>query len=304
MKKYIIKRYFSVIVSFLFIHTGFAQTIFDLRMNEVLPKNVENFEDDFGVRNAWFEVFNSAYGTIDIGGCFLTNDINNPTKYPIPKGDVLTRIKPRQHVLFWADNKPTHGTFHVNFKLEESNFIALFSSDGKTLVDSISFPTNIAEDTSFGRVTDGDGEWMILKRTTPSSTNVVEQGETANQRLLLNDPSGIIMALTAMSVVFSALAILFIFFKLIGRSAISMGRKRAKKAEEKQAKYNKPSISASTSEAESGEICAAIMMALHTYLEDEHDIETTILTIQRVKRSYSPWSSKIYALRETPLRRN
>ena len=31
-----------------------------------------------------------------------------------------------------------------------------------------------------------------------------------------------------------------------------------------------------------------------------HDVEETILTITRVKRSYSPWSSKIYTLRETP----
>ncbi|MDD4418111.1 MAG: lamin tail domain-containing protein, partial [Bacteroides graminisolvens] len=30
------------------------------------------------------------------------------------------------------------------------------------------------------------------------------------------------------------------------------------------------------------------------------DIEDTILTINRVKRNYSPWSSKIYTLRQTP----
>ena len=33
---------------------------------------------------------------------------------------------------------------------------------------------------------------------------------------------------------------------------------------------------------------------------DVHDVEDTVLTITRVKRSYSPWSSKIYTLRETP----
>lgn len=304
MKKHNLKRYLSLLTALLFCHVfTYGQSVYDLRLNEVLPINAENFEDDFGVRNSWFEIFNSSYGTVDVGGCYLTNDINNPTKYPIPKGDVLTKIKPRQHALFWADNKPTHGTFHVNFKLDETNFIALFSMDGKTLIDSISFPVNIAEDVSYGRITDGDGEWVILKRTTPSSTNITEQGETANQRLMANDPVGIIMAITAMSVVFAALALLFIFFKLIGRNAISMSNKRAKKAEEKQAKYNKPSIAASASTRESGEVCAAITMAIHLYLEEEHDIEATILTIQRVKRTYSPWSSKIYALREVPHKR-
>ena len=49
-----------------------------------------------------------------------------------------------------------------------------------------------------------------------------------------------------------------------------------------------------------GEIFAAISMAMHEFQNDVHDVEDTILTITRVKRSYSPWSSKIYTLRETP----
>ena len=38
----------------------------------------------------------------------------------------------------------------------------------------------------------------------------------------------------------------------------------------------------------------AISMAMHEFQSDVHDVEDTILTITRVKRSYSPWSSKIY----------
>ena len=43
-------------------------------------------------------------------------------------------------------------------------------------------------------------------------------------------------------------------------------------------------------------------MAIHLYkLDNEaHDFETTILTINKESKSYSPWSSKIYTLRETP----
>ena len=41
-------------------------------------------------------------------------------------------------------------------------------------------------------------------------------------------------------------------------------------------------------------------MALHEMQDEVHDVEETVLTITRVKRSYSPWSSKIYTLRETP----
>jgi hypothetical protein len=48
------------------------------------------------------------------------------------------------------------------------------------------------------------------------------------------------------------------------------------------------------------EISAAIALALSMHLRDVHDYEKTILTIQKVIRPYSPWSSKIYGLREVP----
>jgi len=52
----------------------------------------------------------------------------------------------------------------------------------------------------------------------------------------------------------------------------------------------------------SGEVYAAIAMALHEMNGDEHDYENTVLTIKSIDRSYSPWSSKIYTLREIPRR--
>ncbi len=45
-----------------------------------------------------------------------------------------------------------------------------------------------------------------------------------------------------------------------------------------------------------GEETAAIAMALHLYLE-VHDEESGVLTIKKVSKPYSPWSSKIYAVR-------
>ncbi|MDE6651203.1 MAG: OadG family protein, partial [Paramuribaculum sp.] len=61
------------------------------------------------------------------------------------------------------------------------------------------------------------------------------------------------------------------------------------------------SVSAEHPDHDSGEEIAAIVMALHEHL-DAHDQENTILTINKVKKAYSPWSSKIYGLREVPRR--
>jgi phosphate starvation-inducible protein PhoH len=49
-----------------------------------------------------------------------------------------------------------------------------------------------------------------------------------------------------------------------------------------------------------GEVNAAIAMALHLYFQELHDEESAILTINRASKIYSPWSSKIYGLRQHP----
>lgn len=48
-----------------------------------------------------------------------------------------------------------------------------------------------------------------------------------------------------------------------------------------------------------GEVTAAIGLAL--YLSTQlHDEESNVITIKKVSRVYSPWSSKIYGLRNLP----
>lgn len=46
----------------------------------------------------------------------------------------------------------------------------------------------------------------------------------------------------------------------------------------------------------SGDENAAIAMTLHMYFNEQHDEESGVITIKRIRRRYSPWSSKIYGL--------
>ncbi|MDR0546282.1 MAG: lamin tail domain-containing protein, partial [Dysgonamonadaceae bacterium] len=134
-----------------------AQRTTSLKINEILVINQDNYEDDYGEKNPWIEIFNNSAGTVNIAGCYLTNDLQNPKKYMVPKGDVQTKISPRQHVLFWADGRHSRGTFHLNFTLDSvgANFIALFDSDGRTLIDSVTVPAGQQKDRSYGLVEDG-----------------------------------------------------------------------------------------------------------------------------------------------------
>jgi Na+-transporting methylmalonyl-CoA/oxaloacetate decarboxylase gamma subunit len=272
-------------------------------INEVMVDNQTGYMDDFGQRNGWIEIFNNTYKTQDLGGRFLTNDPNNPKKYPIPRGDVLTKIPPRQHVLFWADNEPFNGTFHVNFKLDptKDNYIALYENDGKTLLDEIVIPAGLPTDKTYGYPTDGvkydkDGNYLAaqLERVTPSSNNAVLEENPKVTLLSESDPWGVMMTMTSMLVVFVGLLLLYLIFRAIGNTAKRISHKRV---------ASTGTLSAVRSESLlTGEVLAAISAAIYELNQDVHDVESTILTISEVKRKYSPWSSKLYTLRQDPRR--
>lgn len=277
-----------------------------LMLNEVLVDNQTNFQDDYGVHSAWIEIFNKSYGSADLAGCYLkhSSQPGDTAVYFIPKGDVLTKIKPRQHALFWADDKPNRGTFHTNFLLErdKNNWIGLYDS-GKKKLDEIVIPAGLLQaDQSYARVDDAAAEWEVKdesaeKYVTPSTNNKTLDKNVKMEKFELHDSIGIGMAITAMAVVFAGLILLYIFFKFIGKASVRLRTDRAMKAkgitDREEAKEKMLGHAP-------GEVYAAIAMAMHEMQSDVHDVEETVLTITRVKRSYSPWSSKIYTLRETP----
>lgn len=276
-------------------------------INEVMVQNDSNYVDDYGMRHAWVELFNSTYGTVNISSMYLTDDLANPRKYPIPRMDVNTKIPPRQHVVFWCDNEPNKGTFHVNFSLKpgQENKIYLFDSDGETLIDEVTVPATLPAGASFARKADGkkaanDAEaWEVRdgsneKYITPSSNNVIIDKNEKIENFEKHDGTGVGMTVMAMSIVFLSLLILSLCFIGIGFFHAHSAR-RKKQAATGSVDDSKPLMAG----LDSGEEIAAICMALHEHL-NMHDKEDFVLTINKVKRAYSPWNSKIYSLRELP----
>ena len=279
-----------------------AQGRSGLKLNEVMVVNESNAIDDFGERHGWIELFNSNHAPMEISSVFITDDPTNPRKYPVPLGDVNTRIPKRQHVIFWADGRPSRGTFHLNFVLKpnQDNWIGVYDANGITLIDSITVPAALQPGMSYARSIDGVGEWQMRddqgeNYITPSSNNVIRAQNDKIQMFKERDENGFALTLMAMCIVFSALLILCLCFLAI--SKISERFARANKV----AAHGMPVESASikTADSDSGEVIAAIGLALRDHFE-AHDQESTILTINKVRRSYSPWSSKIYGMRHDP----
>ena len=275
-------------------------------INEVLVDNQDNFQDDYGMHSGWVEIFNTSYNSVNLAGCYLkvSSEPGDTLSYFIPKGDVLTAISPRQHALFWADGAPRRGTFHTNFVLSKTrdNWVGLYDS-GRKLLDEVVVPAGVLKtDQSYARVSDGADQWEVkddseTKYVTPSTNNQTLEGNPKMDKFEQHDSAGLGMTITAMTVVFIGLILLYISFRIIGKVAVKLRKRNAMKAQNVTDKQE--AKERGLGEAP-GEVIAAISMALHEAQGADHDVEETILTISRVKRSYSPWSSKIYTLRETP----
>lgn len=106
------------------------------------------------------------------------------------------------------------------------------------------------------------------------------------------DPFGLGMTVIGMVIVFVGLLLLYIvFYNLTKLIQLKLRRILHK---EGVIDKDKKDISIP------GEVNAAIAMALHLYFQEMHDEESAILTINRASKIYSPWSSKIYGLRQHP----
>jgi hypothetical protein len=98
----------------------------------------------------------------------------------------------------------------------------------------------------------------------------------------------LVIAIAGYLIVFLALVLLYGFFSLIPGIISSRISKKQVRSGQPPSKHL-PHLS--------GEETAAIAMALHLYMSEIHDEESGVLTIKKVSRTYSPWSSKIYAVR-------
>ena len=101
---------------------------------------------------------------------------------------------------------------------------------------------------------------------------------------------GWIVTLSGFLIVITALVILFFIFTGVSK-VINANWKKTPKEESKKVE----NVTKGTAVDANGDIIAAIGLALSLSME-VHDNEPNEITITRIQRRYSPWSSKIYGL--------
>ena len=232
--------------------------------------------------------------------------------YEIPRGDERnTKIKPRAHFVMEADGDVKAGTFHLPFTLKagQDNYVALYDVNGD-LVDDVTIPASLKPGETYaikaeGRLPsvldDGQTEWIVKDgktletAITKGNYNIREVNENI-EAFHEKDPHGYWIALLAMSVVFSALALLYILFKLFGKFA-SRNLVEKKEEDAAPAAATAAAVSAPSGDLD-GEKMAAICFALYQHL-NAHDNESGVLTL--TPRDGSTWATKTSLMRELPV---
>lgn len=288
----------------------FGQGAKNIKINEVLTCNKANMQDEYGKRNAWVEISNTAFSTYNVRGMYITTDrrvLDKNLTVPqrtammscIPSGDSRTSMSAREHLVFFLNGNPAQGTMHLSAKAESGKplWIALYDGNGIDLIDSVSVPS-LAADQSYARIKDGSDQWVIKnpESVTPGIENYIQVNETKIAKIKREDPHGIGITVLSMGIVFFCLALLYVFFRVLGlfmahkQTLKKAGKiqpiKAAVKTGEKIAETGHKTKVILKDGLQTGGIdkeiyIAVIAMALKQYEDNVHDIESNIITIKR-----------------------
>ena len=144
---------------------------FSTKRNEFLRASIPDFIPPPSVNlfineiapEGWIEIYNwSPKEAVELRGLFLSDDVNEPTKTPLPSGN----IPPSGHIVVELPGVSDAGGFIGLFEREESGSIRL--------VDQITYPAfgdDFKGQATYGRIADGSGELDILRSPTPRGSN-------------------------------------------------------------------------------------------------------------------------------------
>ncbi len=145
-----------------------------LVINEFMASNssTSGIKDPQNEYDDWIEIYNFGDTPIDLAGMYLTDDLDTPAKWPVPSGySAQTTVPAGGFVVIWADEDTQDGPLHADFKLSAGGEdIGLFSSDGSTPIDTLTFgdqSTNI----SYGRYPDASDDWRFFPTPTAGAIN-------------------------------------------------------------------------------------------------------------------------------------
>ena len=136
-----------------------------LKINEIMPKNVSGIMDDSYNCSMWVELFNTSKTTsYDQGLYYFTDKLKDPKKWKPEAG----LIAPEGFSILWFERPEIKN--HATFKLEPSGGKLYLLNEELQVVDSVIYPAQY-RNVSYGRKTDGVDEWVFFDQYSAGTSN-------------------------------------------------------------------------------------------------------------------------------------
>ena len=144
-----------------------------VRINEVSGSN-SIFINEYAKKNDWVELYNTTDQDIDVEGMYLTDNLDQPTKCKITKGNTQanTVIPAHGYLLVWCDKlETTHEALHASFKIDgDGGSLALTAAD-RSWTDTFKYGAHDGNST-VGRYPDGGQTVYTFDVPTIASANL------------------------------------------------------------------------------------------------------------------------------------
>ncbi len=127
-----------------------------------MAKNGGVYIDRTGATDDFVELFNASERTLKLWQFSLGDRSGD---YPLPP----LLLSPGQRTLIWTDGEPEQGATHLPFRLSSEGEGVRVKSCGN-VIDEVTYPA-LAENDSYARHPDGEGEFGICRYATPDKTN-------------------------------------------------------------------------------------------------------------------------------------
>ncbi|MBR5326547.1 MAG: CotH kinase family protein [Prevotella sp.] len=152
--------------------TKAAESVNPVRINEVSAAN-GIFVNDYWKRDDWVELYNTTDAAIDVEGMYLSDDLEDPMKYQITKGETQTTtvIPAHGHLVIWCDKESPKSQLHASFKLASEGGDMLLTAKDESWNDQFTYPT-LNSDQSAGRWPDGNNDVFVMNVPTIASPNL------------------------------------------------------------------------------------------------------------------------------------
>lgn len=150
----------------------------DVAINEFMANNAKGspWSDQDGENDDWVELYNNTSSDVNLTNYFLSDSRSFIHKWEFLENTI---IPANGYLIVWADKDPQQAGLHTKFNLDKNGDELFLSYLDGTLIDSVDWSDEQAENRSFSRIPNGTGDFRVA--------DITYNAENTDNELGVND---------------------------------------------------------------------------------------------------------------------